>query len=63
MKNFLGKFLLCIIIIFLVLIFYNLTEVKAAGGNFYITVNNGSNVVTVYKDGVPIKSMVCSTRK
>ena len=39
MKNFLGKFLLCIIIIFLVLIFYNLTEVKAAGGNYYITVS------------------------
>lgn len=63
MKSFLGKFLLCIIIIFLILIFYSLTEVEAAGENYYITVNNGSNVVTVYKDGVPFKSMICSTRK
>lgn len=62
MKKFLGKFLLSILMLFLILIFYNLTEAKAVNASYYITVNSGSNVVTVYKEGVPFKSMICSTR-
>lgn len=61
MKNFLSKISLVILILFFLLLFFYMTEVKAANSPYYITVNCGSNVVTVYKNGAPYKSMVCST--
>lgn len=61
MKKFLSRVLVIIGIAFLLLIFYNLTEVDAASSPYSITVNCGSNVVTIYRNGSPYKSMVCST--
>lgn len=67
MKKFLSKTLIVVLILF-ILSLGNLNQVMAIGWtfngdgqNYSITVNCGSNVVTVYKDGVPYKSMICST--
>lgn len=38
------------------------TSADAASSKYYIKVNKGTNVVTIYKsDGTPYKSMICST--
>ena len=64
MKKFLKKFVFTIMLFF-TLLMLNSNSSEAKSG-YYITVNNGSNVVTVYgMDNAgnytnPIKSMVCS---
>ena len=61
MKRILSRILSIFLIVFFLLVFYNLTETEAAYSPYSITVNCGSNVVTIYKDGSPYKSMICST--
>ena len=41
---------------------WNVQNVQAATGDYYIKINKGTNVVTVYKqDGTPYTAFTCST--
>lgn len=58
------KKLICSILfafLFCLLLFGGRTDAKAATGNYYIRVNKGTNVVTVYtQDGKPYTAFTCS---